>query len=197
MCSFLMHLGGLVRLIFNSIFGHYLCNWTSVIPQAIPKCHLNSFFSLSPSMCSCIPASSKYIWSILHMLDIGESKYGPYPISCNSTGRNKQIVNNKSQIEIDVVNEITGIEKVYLVYSRKVFLKRWRWAETSLLESLVGSEGRGMCKSLDLGKNLEYSRDWNKVKLNKDLSHRCVHYLGGNTTRKYGKHSPFGDSERS
>lgn len=60
------------------------------------------------------------------MLDIGESKYGPYPISCNSTGRNKQIVNNKSQIEIDVVNEITGIEKVYLVYSGKVFLKRWR-----------------------------------------------------------------------
>lgn len=42
------------------------------------------------------------------MLGIGESKYGPYPISSNSTGRNNQIVNNKSQIEIDVVNEITG-----------------------------------------------------------------------------------------
>lgn len=58
------------------------------------------------------------------MLDIRENKYGPFSINSNSIGRNKQIT-NMSQIETDVVNEISGVENVYLIYSEKGFLKKW------------------------------------------------------------------------
>lgn len=42
----------------------------------------------------------------------------------------KRHILNKSQIEIYAVDEIIGVEKVYLVYSGEVFMKWWHKAET-------------------------------------------------------------------
>lgn len=60
------------------------------------------------------------------MLDIRENNYGPSSINSNSIGRNKRIINNRSQIETDVVNEVSGVENVFLIYSEKGVLKKWR-----------------------------------------------------------------------
>ena len=59
------------------------------------------------------------------MLDIRENKYGPSSKNSNYVGRNKQILNNKSQIETDVVDEMSGLDSVYLIHSEKGFLNKW------------------------------------------------------------------------